>query len=73
MTLKTKFGHELMSKFWLKVYPNLQGENGQVSPKINKTERWPKSRPKVINLRNKSQSAIFCGPKTVTFAKSAHF
>ena len=32
MTLKKKFGHEFMGKFWPKVYPILQGENGQNKP-----------------------------------------
>ena len=32
MTLKTKFSHELMGKFWPKVYPILQGENGKNKP-----------------------------------------
>ena len=32
MTLKKKFGHELMGKFWPKVYPILQGENGKNKP-----------------------------------------
>ena len=54
MTLKTKFGHELMGKFWPKVYPILQGKMAKISPKINKIEKWPKFRPKVINSRNKS-------------------
>ena len=36
MTLKTKFGPELMGKFWPKVYPILQGENGQKARKSTK-------------------------------------
>ena len=32
MTSKIKFGHELMGKFWPKVDPILQGENGQNKP-----------------------------------------
>ena len=54
MTLKSKFGHELMGKFWSKVYPIYKGKMAKISPKINKFEIWPKSRPKVINSRNKS-------------------
>ena len=56
MTLKTKFGHELVGKFWPEVYPILQGENGQNEPENNKIEIWPKSCPKVINSRNKSHT-----------------
>ena len=29
---KKKFGHELMGRFWPKVYPILQGENGKNKP-----------------------------------------
>ena len=54
MTLKTKFGHELMGEFWPKVYPILRWENGQNKPENQKIEIWPKSHPKVINSRNKS-------------------
>ena len=52
MTLKTNFGPEHMGKFWPKVYPILQ--MAKISPKINKIEIWPKSRPKVITSPNKS-------------------
>ena len=31
-----------------------KGKMAKMSPKINKIEIWPKSRPKVINSRNKS-------------------
>ena len=50
MTLKTKFGHELMGKFWPQVYPILQRKMAKISPKIHKIEIWPKLHPKVINL-----------------------
>ena len=54
MTLKTKFGHELMGKFWPKVYPFFTREKmAKISPKINKIEKWPKLRQKVINSGNK--------------------
>ena len=51
MTSKTKFGHELMGKIWPKVYPYLQGENGQNKPEnqqnlnMAKIQSWiaPKS------------------------------
>ena len=33
---------------------NYKGKMAKISPKIHKIEIWPKSRPKVINSRNKS-------------------
>ena len=44
----------LWVNFDLKFDPILQGKMAKISPKINKIEIWPKSRPKVINSRNKS-------------------
>ena len=46
MTLKTKFGHELMGKFWPKVYPILQGENGQNKPENQQNWNMAKIAPK---------------------------
>ena len=34
--------------------PIYKGKRAKISPKINKIEIWPKSRPRVINSRNKS-------------------
>ena len=45
-------------------YRNTQFYNGKmakISPKINKIEIWPKSRPKVINSRNKSHRGHILG------------
>ena len=42
MTLKTKFGHGLMGKFWPKVYPSLQGENGQNRPENHQNRNMAK-------------------------------
>ena len=46
MTLKTKFGHELMGKFWPKDYPNLQGENSQNKPENQQNCNTAKIAPK---------------------------
>ena len=54
MTLKTKFGHELMGKFWPKVYPIYNRKMAKISPKIIKIEMWPKPHSKVIYSQNKS-------------------
>ena len=42
MTLKTKFGHELMGRFWPKVYPILQWENGQNKPENQQNRNMAK-------------------------------
>ena len=42
---------------WGKIFvfdPIYKGKMAKISPKINKIEIWPKSRPKVINSPNKS-------------------
>ena len=54
MTLKQKVSHEIRVNFGLKVNLFYKGKMAKISPKINKIEIWPKSRPKVINSRNKS-------------------
>ena len=45
---------KLWVAFGLKFTPFYQGKMAKISPKINKIEIWPKSRPKVINSQNKS-------------------
>ena len=40
--------------FGLKFILFYNGKMAKISPKINKIEIWPKSRPKVINSQNKS-------------------
>ena len=40
--------------FGLKFILFYKGKMAKISPKINKIEIWPKSRPKVINSQNKS-------------------
>ena len=49
-----KMPHRVLQK-----YPILQWEMAKISPKINKIEIWPKSRPKLINSRNKVIGTIF--------------
>ena len=44
----------LWLNFGLKFTLFYKGKMAKISPKINKIEIWPKSRPKVINSRNKS-------------------
>ena len=44
----------LWVNFGLKFSLFYKGKMAKISPKINKIEIWLKSRPKVINLRNKS-------------------
>ena len=44
----------LWVNFGLKFTLFYKGKMAKISPKINKIEIWPKSRPKVINSRNKS-------------------
>ena len=46
---KKKIGHELMGNFGIKFSLFYKGKMAKISPKINKIEIWPKSRPKVIN------------------------
>ena len=43
----------LWANFGLKFILFYKGKMAKISPKINKIEIWPKSRPKVINSRNK--------------------
>jgi len=40
--------------FDLKFDPIYKGKMAKIRPKIHKIEKWSKSRPKVINSRNKS-------------------
>ena len=47
--------------FDLKFDPILQGKMAKISPNIHKIEIWPKSRPKVINSRNKSHRGHIWG------------
>ena len=49
----------LWVNFDLKFDSILQGKMAKISPKIHKIEIWPKSRPKVIDSRNKSQREMF--------------
>ena len=42
-------------------YPIYMGKRAKISPKIHKIEIWPKSRPKVINSRNKSHRETIFG------------
>ena len=51
MTLKTKFGHEFTAKFWPKVYPILQGENGLKKPKNQQNQNIAKIAPKSDKLQ----------------------
>ena len=44
----------LWANFGLKFTLIYKGNMAKISPKINKIEIWPKSRPKVINSQNKS-------------------
>ena len=46
MTLKTKFSHELMGELWPKVYPILQGKNGQNKPENQQNRNMAKIAPK---------------------------
>ena len=43
----------LSENFGLKFTLFHKGKMAKISPKINKIEIWPKSRPKVINSQNK--------------------
>ena len=54
MNLWVNFG----LKFFFLFY---KGKMAKISPKINKVETWPKSRPKVINSRNKSHGDHILG------------
>ena len=45
---------KLWVNFGLKFTLIYNGKMAKISPKINIIEKWPKSRPKVINSRNKS-------------------
>ena len=45
----------LWPNFDLKFDPILHGKMAKIGPKLHKIEIWPKSRPKVINPRNKSE------------------
>ena len=47
--------------FDLKFDPILEGENGQNKPIIHRIEKWPKSRSKVINSRNKNHRGHILG------------
>ena len=47
--------------FDLKFDPILEGENGQNKPIIHRIEKWPKSRSKVINSRNKNHRGHIWG------------
>ena len=44
----------LWANFGLQFTLFYKGKMAKISPKINKIEIWPKSRPKVINSPNKS-------------------
>ena len=50
MTLKTKFGHELMGKFWPEVWPYFTRENGQNKPENPQNWNMAKIAPKSDKL-----------------------
>ena len=62
----------LWVNFGLKFTLFYMGKMAKISPKIDKIEIWPKSHPKVINSRNKSNRGHIWG-KMGTFGKSARF
>ena len=47
---------KLWVNFGLQFTLYYKGKMAKISPKINKIEKWPKPRPKVINSRKKSHS-----------------
>ena len=49
----------LWANFGLKFTLIYKGKMAKISPKINKTERWPKSRPKVINFKKQKSKCHF--------------
>ena len=50
-----------MRNFDLKFIPFYKGKMTKISPKIHKIEIWPKSRPKMINSRNKCHKGNIWG------------
>ena len=67
MTLKTKFGHELMGKFWPKVYPILWGKIAKIRPKFNKNWNMAKIAPKSDKFTKKWSWRPYLGNVWTTY------